>query len=66
MVRRPCDTKGMTIYKVVPMSVGGEARWGVEWIATDGTTGTIGPFDTEAEAHAEAERLSDLDGRRET
>ena len=56
----------MTIYKVVPMSVGAEVRWGVEWIATDGTTGTIGPFDTQAEAHAEAERLSDLDARRET
>jgi hypothetical protein len=56
----------MTLYKVVPMTVGPDERWGVEWIATDGETGIIGPFDTQAEAHTEAERLSALEGTRES
>ena len=56
----------MTIYKVVPMLVGTDERWGVEWISTDGKTAIIGPFDTQAEAHAEAERMSSLEAERST
>jgi hypothetical protein len=55
----------MTLYKVVPMLVGTAERWGVEWITTDDKTGIIGPFETQAEAHAEAERLADLEANRE-
>ncbi len=56
----------MTIYKVVGLRVGSDDRWGVQWIDADGRTDVIGPFDTEAEAHAEAERLSELEAERST
>jgi hypothetical protein len=54
----------MTLYKVVPMQVGQDARWGVECISDDGTTDVIGPFETEAQAHREAERMATLEGER--
>jgi hypothetical protein len=54
----------MTIYKVVPMRVESDERWGVEWVTADGRKGIIGPFATQAKAHAEAERMSALEGER--
>jgi len=59
-------THRMTIYKVVELQVGSDDRWGVQWITPDGETDTIGPFDTEAEAHAEAQRMTDLESLRST
>ena len=54
----------MTIYKVIPMPDGPDGLWAVQCIGTDGNATVIGPFDSETEAHEEAERMADLEGER--
>jgi hypothetical protein len=54
----------MTIYKVVGYWVGLDEKWGVQCIPVDGPVNVIGPFDTEAEAHAASEEMAELDAER--